>query len=133
MLSYFALGVLSCFALFVCLFDLACFFLSSFSSLIKLNTCIYTPLVLCCRATCTQHFLAPFTIIAAVVCVLVLHACSVCGCDNHCSGDAHWEEKDSQVRVLLNDRPFLPCSRIYILCTLIYIICKRLMYSHTCF
>ena len=30
-----ALGVLCCFALFVCLFDLACFFLSSFSSLIK--------------------------------------------------------------------------------------------------
>ena len=29
-----ALGVLCCFALFVCLFDLACFFLSSFSSLI---------------------------------------------------------------------------------------------------
>ena len=29
-----ALGVLRCFALFVCLFDLACFFLSSFSSLI---------------------------------------------------------------------------------------------------
>ena len=30
-----ALSVLCCFALFVCLFDLACFFLSSFSSLIK--------------------------------------------------------------------------------------------------
>ena len=30
-----ALGVLCCFTLFVCLFGLACFFLSSFSSLIK--------------------------------------------------------------------------------------------------
>ena len=35
-----ALGVLCCFALFVCLFDLACFFLPS--SLICICTCTYT-------------------------------------------------------------------------------------------
>ena len=35
MYMYMYWGVLCCFALFVCLFDFACFFLSSFSSLIK--------------------------------------------------------------------------------------------------
>ena len=55
--------------LFVCLFDLACFFLSSFSSLIK--TCIYT-------CTCI-HIINPRCACAARVTVVVLCVC-VCVC-----------------------------------------------------
>ena len=75
------LGVLCCFALFVCLFDPACFFLSSFSSLIK--TCKYVDFLL--SLVCLPH-LSPSTHLNS----LSLHRCgSSLVCLPHLSPSTH--------------------------------------------